>query len=362
MRRFLMLGCMMLFVACGREGAVTPSSDPEAVPSGVGNVRTHGLLLLPPPDPGVCLVIIDEDGIDNDMLTIEEAAYSHGVEPDYLINDDRPTEIGNPPFRWNELFPGDIVKLPTGQVDDEGWFALPEMIRYADERSTNLTDQEWFEAYAAGTLPQDQLDKVRDVMPLRNHELVKLVGLTCTAVVYDSDISMNYKRIYANLQGARYGLFTFTVLAVEVPGSLPESKSDTSLYDLWVRVEEVKLPTFSFPVDIHDHEPDAIEITKAQYRKGKLRVFGESDFAPGNYSPNGYQDDAPGPAIMTVSVDGSDMGGDPNVAPFVLEGPMTFNASKGRYQFVLGAPGAGLKGRRVTISTNHGGAYNAFIE
>ncbi len=183
-----------------------------------------------------CLVILDEETIDNDISTIEEAARSHGVAPDYLINDDRPTEEGNPPLRWNTMFPGDVVLLPGGEADDAGWFELPETIRYADDRTTDLSDEEWIQAFVDGTLPQDLLDKVRDVMPLRNPELLALVGRTCTAIVYDSDISINYDPLYANLQGARYGTFTFRVITVEAPGSIPESQSSTSLYDLWLEV------------------------------------------------------------------------------------------------------------------------------
>lgn len=291
-------------------------------------------LCMPPPPAG-CLIIIDEDGIDNDMFTIEQAAWGHDVEPDYLINDDRPTEVGNPPLRWNTLFPGDIVLLPTGEVDDEGWFALPE-------------DTPWSVAdFAAGTVPQDQLDKINDVMPIRNQDLVSMIGRTCTAVVYDSDISMNYDPINANLQGARYGLFTFTLLAVEVPGDLPEAQSSTSLFSVWVRVEEPQMPTNSFQITVRDHEPDAIEINLARYHSGQLKVYGESDFAPDAY--------------MTVTVDGPDMGSDLGTPPYVLEQPMIFNGGQNRYEFIE-MTGVNLNGRRVTISTAEGGSYTEYIE
>ena len=38
-------------------------------------------------------------------------------------------------------------------------------------------------------------------IPLRNLDLFGLVGRSCVAVVYDSDISMNYMPVQANLQG-----------------------------------------------------------------------------------------------------------------------------------------------------------------
>jgi hypothetical protein len=292
----------------------------------------------------ICLVIIDEDGIDNDMRTIEQAAFSHGVTPDYLINDDRPTKVGNPWFRWNEQFAGDIVKLPTGQVDDEGWFAMPPTIRYADDRGTSLTYDQWIAAFVAGTLSQELYDKVRDVQPLWNQELVKLVGRKCVAIVWDSDISMNTQPLYGNLQGERYGKFAFTVLAVEVPGSIPESGSSSSLYDLWVRVEPPIEPTFPYTVEIHDHEPDSIQTNVTNYSGGVLTVEGTSQFADSR---------------MTVSVDGADAGADRNVAPFVLEAVMT-PIGGGRWRYTLNTP-VNLDGRRVVIQTNHGGAYNDYI-
>ncbi|MCP3938532.1 MAG: hypothetical protein GY708_24560, partial [Actinomycetia bacterium] len=303
----------------------------------------------------VCVVIIDEETIDNGISTIEKAAWGHGVAPDYLVNDDRPTEIGNPPLRWNERFPGDIVLLPGGEVDDEGWFDLPERIRYADDRSTILSDEEWIQAFIDGTLPQHLLDKVRDVMPLRNPELLALVGRTCTAIVYDSDISIDYEPLYANLQGERYGKFTFKVLAVEVPGSIPESQSSTSLYDLWLEVLPPAEPTVGLNVLIHDHEPDSIQVTRANFnrRRGQLTVYGESNFAP----PGGAHG-----AEMFLSVDGVDAGTDRTIDPFLLEQEMTYSAGRGRYELVLGGITENLDGRRLTIYTDEGGVDNVPIQ
>lgn len=338
------------------------------------------------PQALACVVIIDEEGVDNDMRSVELAADGHGVTPDFLVNDDRPTEVGNPWFRWNTLFPGDIVKMPTGQIDDEGWFALPPNvlngqeigIQYADDRSFVGTYEEWIDRFVAGSLPQDLLDKVRYVMPFRNQDLVQLVGKTCVAVVYDSDISMNYEPIYANLQGERYGLFAFTVLAVETAGNndldehpytLPESKSSSTLYDLWLRVEPEIPPGLPFRIKIHDQEPDSIQIDEAVYEGGVLTVRAQSAFAE-EYGGNDMT--APTPAdpefgndpnnkmvYMTLSVDGPDEGSDPNVAPFLLEQKMIWLGGP-FFEFLL-PTGENLDGRRVNISTDEGGAYTGQI-
>ena len=176
-------------------------------------------------DEGTCfeLLIIDEETIDNDISTIEAAALSNSVLPDFLVNDNSPTKIGNPWLNWNIFHSGDIVRLPGGQTGDEGLFSVPPSVPFS------LDD------FAEGTIPQDQLDNVLGVTPLRNGELLGLKGGTYLAVVYDSDISINFDPLNANLQGDRYGRFAFTVLDVLPPG-LPESGD---LFDLLVRVEPV---------------------------------------------------------------------------------------------------------------------------
>ena len=75
--------------------------------------------------------------------------------------------------------------------------------------------------------------------------------------------------------------------------------------------------------------------------------------------PNADGDDI---AYMTVSVDGQDGGNDPNVEPFILEAPMTFNEDKNRYEFRLNNVGTDLDGRRLSIQTDEGGVYNVIID
>ncbi len=296
-------------------------------------------------------LIIDEDAIDSDVSTIEAAAASHGVASDYLINDDNPVENGNPPLRWNQLFPGDVVKLPAGQVSDEGFYGLPANTPWS------------IQAFVDGTVSQSQLDKIDDVMPIRNQDLVQLVDQSFVGIVYDSDISMNYDPIQGNLQGARYGQFFFTVLAVEVAGSLPESGSDTSLYDIWVQVDAVRSTdgVERFEVDVRDDSPNSIEVDQAsQQGNGTLTVFVTADdYNPSSSpGPSGPADD--GKAFITVSVDGSDFGGDPNVDPSLLEVPMTYNASQDRYELSI-VVNENVSGRRMSAQGDEGGAYNFVV-
>ena len=285
------------------------------------------------PEPN-CLVIMDEDTLDEDMRDVIFFADQNGVTPDVLINEDRPTTGANPPLRWNELGVGDIALIPGGQVNDEGIFALPE------DPPFSIAD------YVAGTVPQDQLDEIRDVMPLRDQELYNLIGRTCTALVYDSDISsVNFEPLQASLQGERLGLFTFTVLAVEVPICLPSAGSSSSLYSLWVRVEEPVVPTESYTVPLFDHAPDSIQAHTYTYDGTTLTVEGESQFSD---------------ARMTLSIDGPDGGCDRAVEPFLLEQEMT-PIGGNRWRYTLDT-NVDLTGRRLKLSTDRGGADNVNIE
>ncbi len=66
-----------------------------------------------------------------------------------------------------------------------------------------------------------------------------------------------------------------------------------------------------------------------------MKVFGTSDSAP--------------EAVVTESIEG-----------FVTEAPMTYNANRGRYQYVVNTS-TNLDGRQVTISTDRGGSYSGTI-
>jgi hypothetical protein len=71
------------------------------------------------------------------------------------------------------------------------------------------------------------LDKIPDVTPLRATGLKMLEGSCICAVVYDSDISINYDPLNGSLKGANLGIVAFEVLDVtqltgQSSGSLPK--------------------------------------------------------------------------------------------------------------------------------------------
>lgn len=160
-----------------------------------------------------CILLMDEDSIDNDIPSIEQAAQSKGISVDALINKNNPTQQGNPAFLWNTSYSGDTVTIPTGQTGDEGVFSLPQIL---NGKNGSLS----FNDFLAGNEPQADLDEVQNVQPLGNTQLNDLVGKSCTAIVYDSDISINVDPLQANLQGARLGQFKFTVQAVVTSSDL----------------------------------------------------------------------------------------------------------------------------------------------
>ncbi|WP_212665346.1 type II secretion system protein J [Acaryochloris marina] len=154
-----------------------------------------------------CILLMDEDSIDSDVPSIVQAAQSKGITVDALINKNNPTQQGNPALLWNTSYSGDTVTIPTGQTGDEGVFSLPQTLN-GKNGPLSLND------FLAGNESQADLDEVQNVQPLGNTQLDDLVGQSCTAIVYNSDISINVDPQQANLQGARLGRFNFTVQAV----------------------------------------------------------------------------------------------------------------------------------------------------
>jgi len=354
---------------------------------------------MPPTTPQACMVIIDEDGVDNGMQPVINAAATCGVTSAQLVNDTGPglpTQVGNPPLLWNELVEdglcgapdgnGRLVLMPTGQVNDEGWFAPPPRIAAGIQYeggtpggcsmyTGSLAAYDlWLSDFAAGIVPQACLDKVRDVMPLRNQELHQLVGKTCVAIVYDSDRGINFVPLNVNLQGDRYGKFTFKVEALE----LPPTGTSSRLYDLWLRILPPQEPGVPLRVKLVNEGPDSIQVTQAIFddATSTLTVIGTSN-KPGNDTTPWWLTDTynsatlPTPrtdgntiAYMTVSVDDGaspDTTANPLVDPFILEVPMTFVAGN-IYQAVFTMIPVDLDGRRLSIQTDEGGVNNVIIQ
>ena len=130
---------------------------------------------------------------------------------------------------------GTVAPLRTGQVGDEGFFVLDSAPRsWVDAGPTDngLLNFYLAESGEFGRESEEILDEIDGVRPLRSEELSALVGSTFCAVVYDSDVSVDFYPPKGNLQGANLGTIDFTVLAVGEP------RDDGMLPDITIEVVE----------------------------------------------------------------------------------------------------------------------------
>jgi hypothetical protein len=183
----------------------------------------------------------------------ESAAQSSVGQPVFLIIDEESIDNGNPPNDFSDVDVNDqlaevglrlqlryfyenvgsTIDLFTGEVGDEGWHALKSVP--SSWRSAGPTDNGTRNYLVPGPglgapNPDDDrevlLDKIPDVTPLRATGQAMLIGQVVCAVVYDSDVSINYSPLLGNLMGANLGIVAFEVLAVQQrfdgsSGSLP---------------------------------------------------------------------------------------------------------------------------------------------
>jgi hypothetical protein len=170
----------------------------------------------------------DDDGFSNSsavFLLIDEESIDNGNPPNNFsandVNDQLATIGLRQPLRFFENNVGKEIDLFTGQVGDEGWFALktiPNSWVSTGPTGNGLRNYLTPGPRLGAPVPDNDrevlLDKIPNVTPLRATGLAMLVGQTVYAVVYDSDISINYSPLTGNLQGANLGVVAFDVLRV----------------------------------------------------------------------------------------------------------------------------------------------------
>lgn len=196
-------------------------------------------LLPTEPTTTAVLLLLDEDAIDN------------GNPPNNFTD----TDVNDPvatiglrsglPFFQNNL--GRTIDLYSGEIGDEGWFALKEIpASWISTGPSGSGSRNFLQSGPGlggektdGGGAEDFLDKIPDVTPLRATGLKMLIGQTILAVVYDSDISVAYSPLQGNLKGANLGLVALDVLEVrEHPNA---SSSALPIVTVKIRdVEEVK--------------------------------------------------------------------------------------------------------------------------
>jgi len=205
-------------------------------------------------------LIIDEDALDNGLQFNNTGG---GITPggpqfftDWDVNDDIASETQRSVLRYFQSNIGRTITIKSGKTGDEGWFA-PNCIpakwisSYSNMDNTCLTGSEqqlairnYVGLNGTSAIPsQQRLDKIPDVRPLRALGLNRLIGKVVYAVVYDSDLSINYDLgtplgVNGNLQGETLGVVVFRVNEVRTlnnfsSSTLPEVQItilDASLY------------------------------------------------------------------------------------------------------------------------------------
>jgi hypothetical protein len=207
------------------------------------------------PPAGATLLIIDEDGIDNGLHVNKSGGWITPSGPQFWtdreVNDDIAAYGLRNILRYfaNSANFGRDITVRTGQTGDEGWFApwcMPAKWLSTGSSSNNtclegaarttainnyfFNGKTPFPGAPSPTwaIPQSRLDKIPDVRPLRALGIQTLVGKDVCALVYDSDISINYDhntplRVNGNLQGATYGIAAFHVVSAHTLNNFSSS-------------------------------------------------------------------------------------------------------------------------------------------
>lgn len=194
----------------------------------------------------------DDDWNDDHEGTSQPNGSQSITESVFLVIDEESIDNGNPPNNFSSTAVNDnlaevgvrktlkyfkdnigkTITLYTGEVGDEGWFALKKIP--SSWKSAGPTDNGVRNFLQAGPglgggedNKEVLLDKIPDVTPLRAKGLKMLTGKVILAVVYDGDVSINYGPLNGNLMGANLGLVALEVLDVKKrtdgsSGSLPK--------------------------------------------------------------------------------------------------------------------------------------------
>lgn len=192
---------------------------------------------------GSCMNETNDDGLPSGpsdyvvLLAIDEDSIDNGSEPNNFTESDVNDQIAAVGLRQQLKFfaenRGKTITLYTGQVGDEGLFALKTIPnKWINAGPTENGARNYLTpgpGLGAPNIDDDRevlLDEIQNVTPLRATGLKMLVGYKVLAVVYDSDISINYSPLEANLQGENLGMVAFEIVSVSQrtdgsEGSLP---------------------------------------------------------------------------------------------------------------------------------------------
>ena len=163
-------------------------------------------------------LLLDEDAIGKDL---EPNSFDEGDVNEDIADIGQRTQLD-----FFATHVGETLTLHSGEVGDEGWFALTRVPGSWDAAGpTGDGLRNYFGAgpgLGTGGDPESRLDKIGGVTPLRAAGLSQLQGHTVCGVVYKGDISINYDPLNGSLKGDNLGTVAFRVLSVtRLTGSMP---------------------------------------------------------------------------------------------------------------------------------------------
>ena len=170
--------------------------------------------------------LVCDPPLSSTVLTIDEDSISKDLQPNFFSAEDVNEDLADIGLRAQLPFfaahIGDTITLHTGEVGDEGWFALTSIPESWDVAGPNGDGLSNFLQAGPGLGSPDAvgdrealLDKVPGVTPLRATGLKALQGRRVCAVVFKSDVSINYDPLNGSLKGDNLGVVALSVLDVQ---------------------------------------------------------------------------------------------------------------------------------------------------
>lgn len=170
------------------------------------------------------------------LLAIDEESIDNGNAPNNFSETDVNDQIARlgqrQTLRYFRENIGKNITLYSGEVGDEGWHAIKTIPSSWISTGPNGNGARNYLASGPGLGtgddgPENLLDKIPNVTPLRARGLKMLTGKTILAVVYDGDVSINYGPLNGSLKGETLGLVALEILNVVrrtdgSSGSLPK--------------------------------------------------------------------------------------------------------------------------------------------
>jgi hypothetical protein len=184
-----------------------------------------------------------EETVAGSVLLAIDESFEKDIEPNYFsefdVNEDIKMLGQRRTLRYFETNVGKTVSLYTGEVGDEAWHAITAIPQSWKTAGPTTNGSRNFLAagpgLGTGNDPEILLDKIPGVTPLRANGLAMLKGKTVLAVVYSSEISVDYNPLLGSLKGDTKGLVALEVVDVK----RRTNASSNSLPVITVRIKSV---------------------------------------------------------------------------------------------------------------------------